>query len=72
VVAGGGVPVVETYAFNESFEAAAASRPARERTLLHLRDRHGITGAFRAAHLMFGPYDLSMTPSQRSSARGGC
>lgn len=35
-------------------------------TLLRLRDRHGITGAFRAAHLMFGPYDLSMTPSQRS------
>ncbi|RKT83499.1 Acetyl esterase/lipase [Saccharopolyspora antimicrobica] len=35
-------------------------------TLLRLRDRHGITGAFRAAQLTFGPYDLSMTPSQRS------
>ncbi|MGP9022847.1 alpha/beta hydrolase [Streptomyces sp. BR1] len=35
-------------------------------TLLRLRDRHGITGAFRAAHLLFGCYDLSMTPSQRS------
>lgn len=35
-------------------------------TLLRLRDRHGITGAFRAAHLLFGPYDLSMTPSQRA------
>ncbi|MGH4031055.1 alpha/beta hydrolase [Actinomycetota bacterium Odt1-20B] len=35
-------------------------------TLLRLRDRHGITGAFRAAQLAFGPYDLSMTPSQRS------
>ncbi|MGW2253286.1 alpha/beta hydrolase [Kitasatospora sp. NPDC001660] len=34
-------------------------------TLLRLRDRHGITGAFRAAQLAFGPYDLSMTPSQR-------
>ncbi|MEU5950923.1 alpha/beta hydrolase [Streptomyces sp. NPDC047525] len=34
-------------------------------TLLRLRDRHGVTGAFRAAHLLFGPYDLSMTPSQR-------
>jgi acetyl esterase len=34
-------------------------------TLLRLRDRHGIIGAFRAAHLLFGPYDLSMTPSQR-------
>ncbi|WP_129308288.1 alpha/beta hydrolase [Streptomyces sp. L2] len=35
-------------------------------TLLRLRDRHGITGAFQAAHLLFGPYDLSMTPSQRA------
>ncbi|MER7468009.1 alpha/beta hydrolase [Streptomyces sp. NPDC097981] len=35
-------------------------------TLLRLRDRYGITGAFRAANLLFGPYDLSMTPSQRS------
>ncbi|MEY9943428.1 alpha/beta hydrolase [Kitasatospora sp. GAS1066B] len=34
-------------------------------TLLRLRDRHGVTGAFRAAHLTFGPFDLSMTPSQR-------
>ncbi|MFL5997194.1 MAG: alpha/beta hydrolase [Streptomyces sp.] len=34
-------------------------------TLLRLRDRHGIIGAFRAANLLFGPYDLSMTPSQR-------
>ncbi|MET8135752.1 alpha/beta hydrolase [Streptomyces sp. NPDC005251] len=34
-------------------------------TLLRLRDRHGITAEFRAAHLLFGPYDLSMTPSQR-------
>ncbi len=34
-------------------------------TLLRLRDRHGVSGRFRAAHLLFGPYDLSMTPSQR-------
>ena len=34
-------------------------------TLLRLRDRHGITGAFHGAQLAFGPYDLSMTPSQR-------
>lgn len=34
-------------------------------TLLRLRDRHGITGAFRAANLVYGCYDLSMTPSQR-------
>jgi acetyl esterase/lipase len=34
-------------------------------SLRRLRDRHAITGAFRAAHLTFGPYDLSMTPSQR-------
>ncbi|MEU6428448.1 alpha/beta hydrolase fold domain-containing protein [Microbispora sp. NPDC046973] len=34
-------------------------------TLLRLRDRHAVTGAFRAAHLSFGSYDLSMTPSVR-------
>jgi acetyl esterase len=34
-------------------------------TLLRLRDRRGITGAFRAAQLIFGAYDLSMTPSSR-------
>jgi len=35
-------------------------------TLLRLRDEHAVTGAFRAAHLRFGPYDLSMSPSQRT------
>jgi acetyl esterase/lipase len=35
-------------------------------SLLRLRDRHGISGAFRAANLVFGAYDLSMTPSVRS------
>jgi acetyl esterase/lipase len=34
-------------------------------TLLRLRDRHGITGAFAATVLQYGGYDLSMTPSQR-------
>ena len=34
-------------------------------TLLRLRDRHGFSG-FKAANLVFGPYDLSMTPSQRA------
>jgi acetyl esterase/lipase len=34
-------------------------------TLLRLRDRHGITGAFAAANLVFGAFDLSMTPSAR-------
>jgi acetyl esterase len=34
-------------------------------TLLRLRDRHGITGAFQAAVLQYGCFDLSMTPSQR-------
>jgi len=34
-------------------------------TLLRLRDRHEITGAFRAAVLQYGGFDLSMTPSQR-------
>ncbi|MFF4342586.1 alpha/beta hydrolase [Kitasatospora sp. NPDC001540] len=33
-------------------------------TLLRLRDG-GLPGAYRAAHLAFGPYDLAMTPSQR-------
>jgi len=31
-------------------------------TLLRMRDRHGFTG-FRAANLVYGVYDLSMTPS---------
>ena len=34
-------------------------------TLLRLRDRHGFVG-FKAANLAFGPYDLSMTPSQKA------
>jgi acetyl esterase/lipase len=34
-------------------------------TLLRLRDRHGITGAFGAAVFQYGAFDLSMTPSQR-------
>jgi len=34
-------------------------------TLLRLRDRHGITGAFASAVLQYGCFDLSMTPSQR-------
>jgi acetyl esterase len=35
-------------------------------TLLRLRDSHGITGAFGAANLIYGAFDLSMTPSQRN------
>ncbi|HVM09047.1 MAG TPA: alpha/beta hydrolase [Acidimicrobiales bacterium] len=35
-------------------------------TLLRLRDRHGITGMFAAANLVFGAFDLGMTPSQRN------
>jgi acetyl esterase/lipase len=34
-------------------------------TMLRLRDRHGLT-PFAAANLVFGAFDLSMTPSQRS------
>ena len=34
-------------------------------TLLRLRDRHGLTGAFAAAVFQYGAFDLSMTPSQR-------
>jgi acetyl esterase len=32
-------------------------------TLLRLRDRHGVTGRFCGANLVFGAYDLSPTPS---------
>ena len=35
-------------------------------TLLRLRDRHGISGAFSGANLVFGVYDVAMTPSARS------
>ena len=34
-------------------------------TLLRLRDVHGMQGAFSAANLLFGMYDLSLTPSAR-------
>jgi acetyl esterase len=34
-------------------------------TLLRMRDRHGFTG-FRAANLVYGAFDVSMTPSQKS------
>jgi acetyl esterase/lipase len=33
-------------------------------TLLRMRDRHGFT-SFRGANLVYGAYDMSMTPSQR-------
>jgi acetyl esterase len=35
-------------------------------TLLRLRDRHGISGAFAAANLLYGVFDLAMTPSLRN------
>ena len=35
-------------------------------TLLRLRDRHGNANAFSAANLVFGVYDLGMTPSQQN------
>jgi acetyl esterase/lipase len=34
-------------------------------TLLRLRDRHGVVGAFAGANLVFGAYDLGGTPSMR-------
>lgn len=34
-------------------------------TLLRMRDRYGFTG-FRGANLVYGAFDLSMTPSQRA------
>jgi acetyl esterase len=33
-------------------------------TLLRMRDRHGYTG-FRGANMVYGAYDMTMTPSQR-------
>lgn len=41
-------------------------------TLLRLHDRHGFTG-FAGANLLYGPYDMTMTPSQRraTGAEGG-
>jgi acetyl esterase len=35
-------------------------------TLLRLRDRHGARNRFAAANLVFGCYDLSLTPSARN------
>ena len=35
-------------------------------TLLRLRDRHGVSGAFQAANLVYGVYDLSGRPSPRN------
>ena len=35
-------------------------------TVLLMRDRYGYTG-FRGANLVYGAYDLSLTPSQRAS-----
>ena len=34
-------------------------------TLLRLRDRHGLGGAFSAAVFQYGAFDLSLSPSQR-------
>jgi acetyl esterase/lipase len=34
-------------------------------TLLRLRDRHGVIGAFNAAVFQYGAFDLSKSPSQR-------
>ena len=34
-------------------------------TLLRLRDHHDLAGRFAGANLVFGAYDLGMTPSQR-------
>jgi acetyl esterase len=34
-------------------------------TLLRLRDRHGVTGAFAGANLVFGAFDVALTPSAR-------
>ncbi len=43
-------------------ESAGATLTAA--TLVRMRDRHGFTG-FKAANLLYGVYDSSMTPSQK-------
>jgi acetyl esterase/lipase len=48
-------------------EAAAAwlvQNGKKEFGILRMRDRHGYTG-FRGANIVYGAFDLSMTPSQR-------
>jgi acetyl esterase/lipase len=35
-------------------------------TLVRLRDRHGVRGAFRGANLVYGCYDMSKSPSVRA------
>jgi len=55
-----GVPAVATIGGESAGGHLAAT------TLLRLRDRHGITGAFAGANLVYGVFDLSMTPSQRN------
>jgi acetyl esterase len=55
-----GVPEVATIGGESAGGHLAAT------TLLRLRDRHGVIGAFRAANLVYGVYDLSMTPSSRN------
>ena len=35
-------------------------------SLLRLRDRHGLSGAYRGANLLYGAYDLTSTPSVRA------
>jgi acetyl esterase/lipase len=55
-----GVPEVATIGGESAGGHLAAT------TLIRLRDRHGVTGAFRGANLVYGVYDLSMTPSSRN------
>jgi len=49
-------------------ESAGATLSAA--TLIRLRDRHGLAG-FRAANLLYGVYDSSMTPSQKQLGAKG-
>jgi len=34
--------------------------------LLRMRDRHGLTSAYKGANLLYGAYDLTLTPSSRA------
>src|SRR6478609_9390951 len=55
-------PMLERIADNTRGESAGGHLTAV--TILRMRDRHGYTG-FRGANIVYGAFDLSMTPSQR-------
>jgi acetyl esterase/lipase len=63
LLAGGAAELGAPRAFAVGGESAGAHLSVL--TLLRLRDRHGVKGAFYAANLVYGVFDLSLTPSAR-------